>query len=342
MLNFPDNAAPGAIWPPYIFDGKKWQLLETQPSDFLPLVNAGAGNAGAMDSYARGDHVHPTDQTRAPVNSPIFTGTLTTDTLTVTISSTIGAGLRTENGRIVSAGNGQPSVTAHSNARGHAAGFFLDTGNYLAFGYMDGAGNPQTNIARFDNSGHLWVNGTTVVSRDPSGPMEVATKQYVDAKAASGGGSGTAYMPLAGGGMTGLLYPMPSYGGVGLAGWAVSLEVYSINGQDATMSFHIPGQIALNFGLGGNNFLMGGWSHAPNYYQLWSTKDFTGYPASNARMPHAGDYDTNMTVQPFAEPYGGAAMTGGTGCGLLSPIPMTARYRYMQLFTTGWYTIGYV
>ena len=39
-----------------------------------PLVN-GTAAAGSSSRYARADHVHPTDTTRAPVASPTFTGT---------------------------------------------------------------------------------------------------------------------------------------------------------------------------------------------------------------------------------------------------------------------------
>lgn len=35
----------------------------------------GTASAGSSDAYARGDHVHPTDITRAPLASPEFTGT---------------------------------------------------------------------------------------------------------------------------------------------------------------------------------------------------------------------------------------------------------------------------
>lgn len=43
-------------------------------STATPLVD-GTASAGSSDAYARGDHVHPTDTTRAPLASPEFTGT---------------------------------------------------------------------------------------------------------------------------------------------------------------------------------------------------------------------------------------------------------------------------
>jgi hypothetical protein len=43
------------------------------PSGGLPLMD-GVAYAGALAAWSRGDHVHPTDTTRAPINSPNFTG----------------------------------------------------------------------------------------------------------------------------------------------------------------------------------------------------------------------------------------------------------------------------
>jgi hypothetical protein len=45
----------------------------TAPSNAIPLMD-GVGNAGASIFFSRGDHVHPTDVSRAPVNNPQFTG----------------------------------------------------------------------------------------------------------------------------------------------------------------------------------------------------------------------------------------------------------------------------
>ncbi len=40
----------------------------------------GPADPGASDAYARGDHRHPTDTTRSPIESPAFTGTPTAPT----------------------------------------------------------------------------------------------------------------------------------------------------------------------------------------------------------------------------------------------------------------------
>lgn len=47
-----------------------------QAASANPVINGTAG-AGTSTRYARADHVHPTDTTRAPLDSPTFTGTVT-------------------------------------------------------------------------------------------------------------------------------------------------------------------------------------------------------------------------------------------------------------------------
>lgn len=57
-----------------------WTPVASTASDTPPLMN-GAAAPGASPLYARGDHSHPTDITRAPLASPTFTGTVTTGPL---------------------------------------------------------------------------------------------------------------------------------------------------------------------------------------------------------------------------------------------------------------------
>ena len=57
------------------------------PSGTTPAMD-GTGNAGGLTTYARGDHVHPTDTSRAPLLSPTFTGTPTAPTPASTDSTT--------------------------------------------------------------------------------------------------------------------------------------------------------------------------------------------------------------------------------------------------------------
>jgi hypothetical protein len=57
------------------------------PSNAAPLMN-GVANAGVGALGSRDDHVHPTDTTRAPVNSPTFTGNPTAPTPAVNDNDT--------------------------------------------------------------------------------------------------------------------------------------------------------------------------------------------------------------------------------------------------------------
>lgn len=58
-----------------------------QAGSATPLVN-GTAAVGTSLRYARQDHVHGTDTTRAPLASPTFTGTVTIPTLSLTTADT--------------------------------------------------------------------------------------------------------------------------------------------------------------------------------------------------------------------------------------------------------------
>ena len=46
------------------------------PSNTTPLMD-GSAVPGSATAYSRGDHIHPTDTSRAPINNPTFTGLVT-------------------------------------------------------------------------------------------------------------------------------------------------------------------------------------------------------------------------------------------------------------------------
>jgi hypothetical protein len=60
-----------------------------QAASATPLVN-GTAAVGTSLRYARADHVHPTDTTRAALNSPTFTGTPSLPTGTTAVTQTAG------------------------------------------------------------------------------------------------------------------------------------------------------------------------------------------------------------------------------------------------------------
>ena len=60
-----------------------------QASSATPVID-GTATVGTSLKYARADHVHPTDTSRAAVNSPAFTGTPSLPTGTTAITQTVG------------------------------------------------------------------------------------------------------------------------------------------------------------------------------------------------------------------------------------------------------------
>ena len=64
-------------------------FVVTQAAAATPLVN-GTAAVGTSLRYARADHVHGTDTTRAPLASPTFTGTPTLPTGTIATTQTVG------------------------------------------------------------------------------------------------------------------------------------------------------------------------------------------------------------------------------------------------------------
>lgn len=66
------TVATPALWSTLI--AGPFVSLIPSPSNSTPLVDAGAGAVGASLLYARQDHVHPTDTSRAPLASPALTG----------------------------------------------------------------------------------------------------------------------------------------------------------------------------------------------------------------------------------------------------------------------------
>lgn len=59
----------------------------TPPATVLPIMN-GTAAVGVISKYAREDHVHPTDTSRAPLASPALTGTPTAPTQAALMNST--------------------------------------------------------------------------------------------------------------------------------------------------------------------------------------------------------------------------------------------------------------
>ena len=167
----------------------------------------------------------------------------------------------------------------------------------------------------------------------------LATTAFVKSVAApiSGGG----YLPLAGATMSGTIVTAAS-GNIGQAGSAPSIQVYGTS-ANSCLSFHCPGAFGANFGLANDgNFYMGGWSHGGATYKFWTTRDFGSFPVyvSNGRLAMAADYGVTWDSV-LREPYLGAVVTGNAAWAPGGQYVITTfRYRWMQLYSTSWFTVG--
>lgn len=147
-----------------------------QAASATPLID-GTAAVGTSTRYARGDHVHPTDTTRAPLASPTFTGT-------VTIPS--GAAL------------GTPTTLVATNATGTAAGLTAGSATPTAPSTSSptptcstGSGTLSSSIQYVQMFGSKWVNisGTITVTTIGSCGANINVALPVTA-GASGGGFG--------------------------------------------------------------------------------------------------------------------------------------------------------
>jgi len=87
-------------------------ILPPDPSNAIPNMDAGAGSSGTSALFSRADHTHPTDTTRAPLNSPKFTGTpSTTTTPDQSDNSTDLATTAFVHTAIINAGGSSPSTS---------------------------------------------------------------------------------------------------------------------------------------------------------------------------------------------------------------------------------------
>ena len=212
--------------------------------------------------------------------------------------------------------NGDPSV-----ALGAVTKQYVDAavGATVTKAYVDAADALRAPIASPAFTGNPTAPTPTAGDNDTS----IATTAFVQFQTGK-------YLPLAGGTVTGGLQVNGNVifasGGMYLEGWQGQL-----------------GTGVLFFGSSGSNYLVynGNWSfvggsyvYAPNG-RLWGTGDFSSVPVSNARLAYAGDFDISATG--MNEPYGGAVVTGVSLYGLYPQY----RFRYMQLYTTSWFTVGY-
>ena len=342
MFNFPSapnvgqKFSPGAGLPVYGWDGTKWTTFtpdlasNVAPSDANPPMDSVA-SAGSSGSYARGDHRHPVDTSRAGIDSVTFTGTLTAAFVNAT---NVNVG-------------GKLTSTAKQHLFGWARGN-LATGavvradaNILLYDHGEGS---WAGVAT-DPNGYMWFrtgyspsvapifyvqNEQTVVFRDsPRAPTpgagdnstRLATTAYVMGRAATG-------FPLAGGTITGNLT-------------IANPDLWVHNGGNYGVLYL--GNLGSRYlQWDGATYNLSGAHAYAGQGRLYGNGDFGGaMPYNNARLAYVGE----ITLAPgggLNEPYGGSARTGATGfIGGGGGGNWRQRYRQFQYYTNGWFAIGY-
>ena len=141
------------------------------PSATAPLMD-GAAAVGTSPAYARGDHVHPSDTSRAPLASPAFTGTPTAPTVSATDNST----------------NVATTAFVHSLVGvvpSYLTGLTLSTaGNSITYAVASGTCTDSTNVETMTLSASIskttapWSAGSAVGSLD-TGSIVINTWYHV-------------------------------------------------------------------------------------------------------------------------------------------------------------------
>jgi hypothetical protein len=137
------------------------QFYVSQASSTLPLIN-GTAAIGTALRFARSDHVHPTDTTRAPIASPTFTTGATVSGSNLTITAAAGAA---KNLTMQSGGLNRWAVTSESTAEsGSNAG-----SNFLLSRYNDAGTYIDSPIQIIRSNGGVAARGTNTNDSAPAG-----------------------------------------------------------------------------------------------------------------------------------------------------------------------------
>ena len=126
----------------------------------------------------------------------------------------------------------------------------------------------SSNLSNYQTTAGLSSNVATLTSNNTSFVGSVSAANVVSNAQLSANLS--SYLPLAGSSMTGTIIGRPNGGGsVGISNDSGALSVRSNTSSDsATISFHRPGQYAINMGLDTDNiFKIGGWSDGSGVYR---------------------------------------------------------------------------
>jgi hypothetical protein len=376
-FDFPSSPTPGQRYPApplagipsYAWDGEKWTSVSgaiapgAPPSSLAPLMDGIAAPGTALE-YTRDDHVHPRDTARAPVADPTFTGTLTAQNFVVTGNSHLAAisaetlavpgsaslaGITATQFTVSGTSTFTGVITA--TAKGHQLGTYggavitspLAQGdaNILLYAYTD------TNWAGIgtDVSGAFWIrtglsgtpvaafsiNGVQVANflKSPTAPnpsaadnsTKLATTAWVNANAPA-----AAYLPLSGGTINGNLT-------------IANADLYSRRADPATGILFLNSALNRYLYADNVNYTLANAPAIAGNGRLWGTSDFSA-PVVDGRMAFGLDLHL-PTAAVLNEPLGGGVITGAARTVNTPSTGHVARFRYMQLCTTSWFTIGY-
>jgi hypothetical protein len=326
MLNFPDTPSLGQVHLGYHWDGEKW--LNTPPvgyppSDTNPLMN-GVLLPGLSYSYARADHVHPSDTSRVLPNNSSLTGTTAAPTVNIAgniaITGTFyslakGHYLGTASGAHYTPTPADANIVLYDFGAGNWCGMGTDVnGAFWVRTGLGGSPGPALFINQAREATLLKVAyAPTPAVGDNS--TKAATTAYVLANPASG-----PYVPLSGGTMTGMLTVANS-------------DMRTHRGNRTGVVYLSNSGSRYIYYDGSGYYLNGAHAYSANG-RLWGNGDYAA-PITNIRLAYVGDYTHNSSL---AEPWGGCCVTGHSG------YAGVAVYRYRQfqvLISGGWRAVGY-
>ena len=166
-------------------------LTPPVPATAAPIMD-GTAAVGAATKYAREDHVHPTDTSRAAVSAlPIAaTATPIVESGTGAVGTSVKYAREDHVHPLGPGGGGGVSVTISDTPPASPAVGALwwesDTG-LLYIRFNDGTSSqwviaaPQADITTFVQKSGDTMTGPLILSADPTAALGAATKQYVDA-----------------------------------------------------------------------------------------------------------------------------------------------------------------
>jgi hypothetical protein len=134
-----------------------------QVATVAPLID-GTATVGTSLLYARQDHVHPTDTTRAALAGPTFTGLTTTGYLRISAPNVGGMSAATLNTNIGIANTGSSAFTWNLSGGNGELDLIVNRGGGSIGGFqildMNNAGTTVTQILRIDANGNHYSFGT--------------------------------------------------------------------------------------------------------------------------------------------------------------------------------------